>query len=275
MQEQLFRVLFDEQDVTWQNIIYEAVRTEQMDPWDIDLFALSKRFLEMVRHMKEMDFKISGKIILAAAILLRLKSNKLVADDISELDRLIAMSDKSDEEFYENIEEYYAKGRQLSDEEKFRLIPKTPQPRKRKVSVYDLVEALEKALEVNKRRAQKHIEDAVMVEVPEKKYDISAVIQSILTQILDYLGKSRSERITFSELVKSGRKEDKIYTFIPLLHLTTQRKIDLEQEYHLAEIDIIKAKDAPLAGQTQEEKEGKKGSKESKAKGRQNACSKN
>src|SRR3989344_5635587 len=32
------------------------------------------------------------------------------------------------------------------------LIPRTPQPRQRKVSIYDLVEALERELEVKKRR---------------------------------------------------------------------------------------------------------------------------
>ena len=37
-------------------------------------------------------------------------------------------------------------------------------------------------------------------------------------------------------------KEDKVFTFIPLLHLTNQRKIDLNQENHFGEIEIVLAK---------------------------------
>ena len=158
MQDKIFDMLFHEQDVTWKNMILEAVKKEEMNPWDIDISALAKRFLEMVKQLKEMDFKISGKIILAAAILLRLKSNKLLTDDIGELDRLIAMSEQTEEEFYDELEseEYLEKNRLLSDEDKYKLIPRTPQPRKRKVSVYDLVEALSQALEVKKRRVKRH-----------------------------------------------------------------------------------------------------------------------
>ena len=45
--------------------------------------------------------------------------------------------------------------------------------------------------------------------------------------------------LTFSQLVPSGTKEDKIYTFIPLLHLSNQRKIDLSQKEHFGEIEIM------------------------------------
>lgn len=82
MHDKIIDILFDQQDVTWQNMIFEAVKKEEMDPWDVDISALAKRFLDMVKQLKEMDFKVSGKIILAAAILLRLKSNKLLTDDL-------------------------------------------------------------------------------------------------------------------------------------------------------------------------------------------------
>lgn len=37
----------------------------------------------------------------------------------------------------------------------------------------------------------------------------------------------------------SQKKEDKIFTFIPLLHLTNQRKVNLEQKEHFGEIEIM------------------------------------
>ncbi|MBT4824535.1 segregation/condensation protein A [Candidatus Woesearchaeota archaeon] len=241
MQEKIFDVLFDQQDVTWKDMIFNAVKSEQMDPWDIDISALARRFLDMVHQFKEMDFSISGKVILAAAILLRIKSNKLLTDDLGELDRLIAMGEQSDDDFYEGLDEDYAeKGRIITDEEKFKLIPRTPQPRKRKVSVYDLVEALNQALEVRKRRVKRHMDiEAIEVHIPTKKYDISELIGNIYQEIIGYLWDKKQNTVSFSQLVNSDDRDAKIFTFIPLLHLTNQHKVGIDQKYHLADIDVF------------------------------------
>ncbi len=245
MHDKIIDILFDQQDVTWQNMIFEAVKKEEMDPWDVDISSLAKRFLEMVKQLKEMDFKISGKIILAAAILLRLKSNKLLTDDLGELDRLIAMSEQTEEEFYDELEhQYLEKGRIVTDEEKFKLVPRTPQPRKRKVSVFDLVEALQQALDVKKRRVIRHAEwEQSTMTIPVKQRDITDMIGKIYESIMVYFMEKKSQKMQFSQLVPSNSREDKVYTFIPLLHLTNQLRVSLEQEYHLAEIDIYMPKD--------------------------------
>ena len=81
--EQLFDMILNKDDISWQQIIFTAVKSEQMNPWDIDIKLLSQKFLEKLRQFKEMDFKVSGKVILAAAIMLRLKSNKLIGEDMN------------------------------------------------------------------------------------------------------------------------------------------------------------------------------------------------
>ena len=235
MQEKLFNMLFNEDDVTWQTMIYELVKKEEMDPWDIDLSVLAQRFLEMVKTMKKLDFRVSGKIILAAAVMLRIKSHRLVEEDLNQLNRLIAMSEETEDDFYDELEAGYS--RPEIDEDKFRLIPKTPQPRKRKVSVFDLVDALQKALEVKKRRAR-FAPAEVRVEIPEKSKDISIIIKEIYGQIKDYFIKEKLKKLSFSQLVPSNDRNDKVYTFVPLLHLDNLRKINLYQEKHLNEIDI-------------------------------------
>ena len=236
MQEKLFNMLFEQDEVTWQTMIYELVKNEQMNPWDIDIKVLAGRFLEMVRKLQKLDFRISGKIILAAAVLLRIKSHRLLEDDLNQLNRLIAMSEQTEDDFMDEIEGD-ADYREEIDDDKYRLIPRTPQPRKRKVSVYDLVEALEKALEVKRRRARFHMADT-KVEVPEQKVDISVIIKEVYEQIIEYFKKEKIKKLQFSKLVPSEDRADKVYTFIPLLHLDNQRKIDLQQEKHLDEIDI-------------------------------------
>ncbi len=236
MQEKLFNMLFEEDEITWQTMIYELVRTEEMDPWDIDLKVLSTRFLDIVRDLKKLDFRVSGKIILAAAILLRIKSSRLLEEDISHLNQLIASTEESEDDIIDELEADMD-FRQQVDDDKFKLIPRTPQPRKRKVSVFDLVDALNKALEVKKRRTRFQVPEA-KVSVPEKKKEITVIIKEIYGQIVEYFREEKIKRLKFSQLIPSDAKRDKVYTFLPLLYLDTQRKIDLYQPNHLDDIEI-------------------------------------
>ena len=103
--DQVLEIIFDKDDITWQSMLYELVRTEQMDPWDIDVSLLAQRFLEMLKTLKETDFRVSGKIILAAAILLKLKSSRLLNEDISNLDRLFAQTDEEEEGLLDDLKE--------------------------------------------------------------------------------------------------------------------------------------------------------------------------
>lgn len=228
MQEKVFELLFDKDEITWQSILYDLVRTEQMDPWDIDISLLTQKYLKMLKKLKEMDFRLSGKILLAAAILLKIKSNKLIGD-VDKLQEL--MTSTGEEEFFEDLTE-----EELQEIEEAKLIPRTPQPRKRKVSIYDLVGALQQALEVKKRRVLRSIPTAE-IEIPEKKKDITLVIKEIYEKIKSFF--SAGKRLTFNQLIPSDSKEDKVYTFIPLLHLTHQEKVDLKQEEHFGEIEIL------------------------------------
>jgi len=245
-ENQVFELLFKEDEISWQSILYELVRTEQMDPWDIDISALTKSYIETIKKLQEINFRITGKVLLAAAILLHLKSTKFLEEDISNLNNLMNPPEEilpEDETFYEQGEMKYV----MPD--KLVLIPRTPQPRKRKVSIYDLIDSLQKALEVKQRRILRFVE-IPKIDIPQKKVDITKIIFNLYNQIKDILNEK--EKIYFHELVQSDKKEDKIYTFVPLLHLATQRKIDLDQEFHLGDIEIR------LAGASNDKKEGTK-----------------
>lgn len=233
-QEEIFQLLFDKDEVTWQTIIYEAVKSEEMDPWDIDISLLTKKYIEMLRKLKEMNFRISGKILLAAAILLKIKSNRLLGKDLDQFDQLFAQTEDSEDLYYD---ESFLDSESIKQEEKPKLIPRTPQPRKRKVSVYDLVGALQQALDVKERRVMRSIPEG-KVEIPEKGVDIGIMIKEVYSKVKKFFSFG-NKKLTFSKLIPSDSKDDKIYTFIPLLHLTNQRKIDLNQEEHFGEIEIL------------------------------------
>jgi len=149
-EEKIFTVLFKGDEITWQALLYDLVSIEGMDPWDIDVSQLAHKFLDRLSKLKKMDFRLSGKIILAAAILLKIKSNRLLKEDIAALDAII----NATEEELDLLRELEQIGLDPALADRPRLYPRTPQPRRRKVSIFDLVDALEQALEVEARRRQ-------------------------------------------------------------------------------------------------------------------------
>jgi len=235
MEERLIQMLVDQNEISWKSMIHDIVTTEGMDPWNVNISLLVDKFIERLNKYKNIELKVSGKVLLAAAILLSIKSKRLVGEDLNEFDRLIATNEVSEGEFYDSLEQELSAGEKIAIEHNYELVPRTPQPRKRKVSVYDLVKALEKALEVKNRRFMRNPE--VEMKIPEKKIDISLAIKNLYDKITGFFGQYKS-KLTFNQLVTGSTKLDKIYTFIPLLHLSNQKKVELYQEQHFGEIEV-------------------------------------
>ncbi len=235
MREQILDIILDKEEVSWKTIILDLVKTEQMDPWDIDITLLTQKYIQAIKEMQEHDLRVSGKVLLAAAMLLKMKSSHLVDSDISKLDALISQSEEEDvEEFYENIHSY---GRSKRDKEQYTLIPRNPQPRNRKVSVNDLVNALQRAM-ASKKRVLEKIRPQ-QFKMPERKVDIMGVIKDVYDKLTYYTKKENTKKLTFSKLLPArAGKEEKVYTFLPLLHLENQHRIDMNQEKPFSEIEV-------------------------------------
>ena len=177
-------MLVDQNEISWKSMIHDIVTTEGMDPWNVNISLLVDKFIERLNKYKNIELKVSGKVLLAAAILLSIKSKRLVGEDLNEFDRLIATNEVSEGEFYDSLEQELSAGEKIAIEHNYELVPRTPQPRKRKVSVYDLVKALEKALEVKNRRFMRNPE--VEMKIPEKKIDISLAIKNLYDKITGF-----------------------------------------------------------------------------------------
>ena len=235
MEDKLYELLTKPDEVTWQTIIQDLVKTEELDPWNLDITHLAHRYRKTLETMKEHHLFISGKMVLALAILLKIKSDKLLNEHIADFDnQLFPPEEESllDEEgaFVDTI---------IPDDQIPPLLIKTPQPRKRQLTLNDLMGALEKALEVDVRRTVKRIQDDVVIReavIPEKKIDITELITDMYDKIKQFF--STKDRVFFDDLLSTKTKEEKIYTFIPLLHLDSQQKIDLQQDKPFGSIRI-------------------------------------
>lgn len=243
MQDKILSLLVEQNDIGWKSIIYDLVKQEGMNPWDVDVSALADAYILHVKQLKY-DLKVSGKVILAAAILLKIKSKRLISDDINEFDRLIATD--STEQFYDELEQQLTTGERQAIMQNIELNPRTPPPRPRKVSVYDLVKALEKALEVKKRRLLNTIIPPELNK-PARHFDLGESTHALHQQILNYYATNNT-RLTFAHILQPCHtKTDKIFTFIPLLHLSHQQKIQLTQEQHFGDIHISLPEEQPHA----------------------------
>lgn len=217
MQEEKLYEKILSKELTVEGVVRDIVLLENMDPWDIDISCLTQIYLGAIRKMKETDIKISGKFILAAAILLKMKADYLFA--------------KEEEQKIEQPQVVYS-------DEGYELQPNIPIPKKRKVTIEELISSLQKALVVNEKRTFRHKQREVTIKLKLKKIDLGEKIAILYMRIQDFLKRFKSEEITFSKLVPTRQREDMIWTFIPMIHLANKGKINVRQEEEFGEIYV-------------------------------------
>ncbi len=231
-QEQIHRLLFEDK-LSWQSIIYDLINSEQLDPWNIDISLLAQKYLEKMRELEEANFLVSSKVLLAASLLLRIKSEIVLSYDIPALDDIL---------FGSKEKKLYKQERIELDEDIPMLVPRTPLPRFRRVSLDELMAALGKAIQTETRRIRREVlvkqhEREVQAVLPNRFFNLKDKIDEIYHKLLNVFS-NHSGKIGFSGFVSDSSKEELVASFVSLLHLDNQQRIWLEQEGHLEEIWI-------------------------------------
>ncbi len=239
-QERVLDIVMTQDELNWKELLYDLVKQEGMDPWNINISRLAKKFLDMLKELKEMDFRISGKMVLASSLLLKIKSEQLINEGITGLDNLI--NGAEEELLEEDGFEFEQQDLNQFFEEQKKIIPRSPQPRERKVSVFDLVNALEQALSQDLKRQRvlnnTKVDEDKIRSAPKKTFDLSESM-SLIQNKLGKLFIKPTTKVYFTDLITEDSKEAKVYTFLPLLHLEKQRKIDMNQEEHFGPIEVL------------------------------------
>ena len=58
----------------WKTILIDLVKSEKMNPWEIDLVDLANKYYQKILAMEKTDLKLPANAILASAILLKFKA---------------------------------------------------------------------------------------------------------------------------------------------------------------------------------------------------------
>jgi segregation and condensation protein A len=214
-----------EEEITPIDILLQLVQMGKVDPWNIDIVDLTGKYIERLREMQELDLRVSARAILAASILVRMKSEALLYSDEEE--------DEEEE-----------------TKERLRVDVEPLAPPLRRVERYytfdDLLDALMDALEEAERRKprvrkKENIEEQVFV-VEDFRVDIQKHVNK-LYDIVARLYIESGEPVRFWDLVFDPTPKYIARTFLYLLFLSNLGKVELIQEEPFGEIFVVPLKE--------------------------------
>jgi segregation and condensation protein A len=211
----------------WKTILIELVKSEKMDPWNIDVTELAGKYLQKINLLGGTDLRIPANAILASAILLKFKS------------RILSIKPLDEEEAAEAL----AMQQQLTPEQIAELEASLPELtsirklREGKVSLDELVFGIEKMLEQSKARVDKRF---IQLERPEFKipfgnFNIDEKMEELYTIIVE---KADSQGLLTFSMLPSNSVTETVESFIACLFLTNNERINMWQEDFFGEIFI-------------------------------------
>ncbi len=219
------------------DVLVELVKEKKIDPWEIDIVDLTEKYLDKVQEMGERNLRLSARTLLAASVLLRIKSDVVLSierryhDELDELNEL----DEIDEEF--------------GDEESVNvsLAPKKiplginiQRKARRKVTLAELVNILDN-IPISPQRSRRikkayRINKRDLVKFRSMKKDLRNYIDQMYVDIKEKL--SKEECLPFSSMVDNSDRLTKARRFLYVLFLAHQNKVQVHQKAPFDEIFI-------------------------------------
>ncbi len=203
-------------------ILLELAKNGEIDPWNIDIIDITDKFL---KRISDPDLRASGRTLLYASILLRMKSDILVNAPPPE-------------------EEFYDEPYEVNQEDYPLLEPRLRNVAARPVTLQELINELQRAVAT---KDLAHMRKSIKLERPPRK-TLEEVLslahdEDIERSILDMTATLDTEFayrdfVMFNELVKDQTPHGIVEIYLPLLFLATRKYITLTQEVIFEDIFI-------------------------------------
>ncbi|MGC8587340.1 MAG: segregation/condensation protein A [Candidatus Micrarchaeia archaeon] len=207
-------------EATWKDLLIDLVKRNKLDPWNIDLIEIVDKYINAIKVMKILDLHVPANIILAASMLLRMKSE------------MIDFGDRIEEQ-----EEMPAAERPIVSVDS--LVPRFRVAPKRKMQLAELITALEEAMKLKEQHELRAERDAnIQLPVMITGVDIEEEMESVYEIVKNKVGKDKM--ITFTELSRTANISDVLLgIFVPLLFLASKSRIIMLQETFFGEIIVM------------------------------------
>ncbi len=226
------------------DILLEMVKKNKLDPWNIDIVDLADKYFAKTIELKQNNLHITGRVILFACILLRLKS-----DILEGYDPFNTGTEEPDTSFEEEFEpEEFSTNNVISIDEVLKRRTSVRLNHKRNVTLKELIKHLEFYEKLEKkqnlknalrRHVKRHSEYADFT--PDDIIDMAqddaveqnvGILRNVLTKMF-----ITEEKIEMKELNTLGL--DKVSVYLALLFLSARDKIELMQEEFYSDLYIM------------------------------------
>ena len=192
--------------------LLELVQQHKLDPWDVDIEKLTHLYLKRVQGMQEPDLRTSGRALLSASVLLRIKSTYALNGNSGKQTAEESLDEILDVDF--------------PDLGEITLVRNMP----RKITLVDLLGALQEALEEVpiKKIPQSQKTEKIVQLLNEHDINIEKHIDGLYKRISSLVASGT--RVTLLGLVEGPTKLAVARTFLLLLFLCANGKIVLKQD---------------------------------------------
>lgn len=233
-------------------ILVSMAKQGKIDPWNIDIVDITDKYLLHLAESKSNNLKLTGRTLLFAAILLKIKSN--ILDGIDPLGLEETQDDSFldyDDDFNNDYEEEINTNNVISLDEVLQRRTSVRLNRNRVVTLKDLIkqlqfyeeldrkQSLKNTLERAKRRVKSYAkltsDDIINLAHDEYIERSIKVLHENLIKIFE-----QEERIELNTLTLLGL--DKISAYIALLFLSAETDIELVQEEFYSDLYVVKEK---------------------------------
>jgi chromatin segregation and condensation protein Rec8/ScpA/Scc1 (kleisin family) len=207
-------------EATWRELLISLVESNQIDPWDIDIAKLVEGYMSVVKSIKLMDLRMPANFALAASILLKMKSDRFQIFSVEE----------------EPEPEPEAGQRRLPVDVPGLVSRARMQPQ-RKVTLDELMGALDEAMKIEKRSTREREPPAQFhLELPKEDIDQK------MERTFDLVSKNADKEgiVLFGSLARLyGSTQEMLFDFfIPVLFLVSKGRLGILQEEFFGDIFI-------------------------------------
>ena len=231
-------------------ILVNMAKQGKIDPWNVDIVEVTDKYLTHLFQSKAQNLRLTGRTLLFAAILLKLKSNVLEGIDLldfepqQEIDEL-----EYSDEILDYTEDYIPTNNVISIDEVLQRRTSVRLNHNRVVTLRDLIRQLEfyemldkkaslkNAHERAKRRVQNYarLSPDDIINLAHDEY-IENGVQRLRANLEEIL--NRQDRIELNELTLLGM--DRVNAYISLLFLTVDSDYDLMQDEFYGDLYVIR-----------------------------------
>lgn len=243
--------IIQEAEVDGIEILVNMAKQGKIDPWNVDIVEVTDKYLTHLFQSKAKNLRLTGRTLLFAAILLKLKSNVLEGIDILDFET----QPQEDQFGYDDdapldySDEYIPTNNVISIDEVLQRRTSVRLNHNRVVTLRDLIRQLEfyemldkkqslkNAHERAKRRVQNYarLTPDDIINLAHDEY-IENGVQRLRANLEEIL--NRQDRIELNELTLLGM--DRVNAYISLLFLTVDSDYDLVQDEFYSDLYVVK-----------------------------------